>query len=339
MENFVLANPYWLFSLLIIPIIIWMRGRRSVIAIAMPFAGAWQRSSFASNSKIVIFPLYFGVVLLAVSLARPQIVETEHQSKSNGYDIMIAVDLSTSMYFEDYKDSNNNWVNRLQAVKPILTKFINERKQDRIGLVAFAGRAYTVAPLTFDHEWLAKQTDRLSIGLIEDGTAIGDAIAVAVSRLKEGAKEQAGKREGAFIALLTDGENTAGIMEPLDAAELSRDENIRVFTVAAGRNGYARIPRFNNKGQKVGYRRERSSIDTRSLQQISALTDGLFFRAEEKDTIEKAFEIIDESNKVEFEVNQFSITTELFPYTANAAALFLIIGALLSRRNKMEGLS
>ncbi|MCH6258824.1 VWA domain-containing protein [Puniceicoccaceae bacterium K14] len=338
MKDIVLANPYWLLSLAAIPIIIWMRGRRSVVAVALPFAGAWQRSSFAPNSKILTLPLYLGITLLSVSLARPQKVETEHQSKSRGYDIMLAIDLSSSMYFEDYKDSRNNRINRLQAIKPIITEFIKERTQDRIGLVAFSGRAYTLAPLTFDHEWLARQTDRLSIGLIEDGTAIGDAIAVSANRLQEGSKEKAGEREGAFIVLLTDGENTAGLMEPLDAANIAKEENIPVFAIAAGYEGRFHFPYYRD-GVKLGYDMRRSTIDTRTLQQISAITEGAFFRAEAKDTIENAFETIDKSNKVEFEVNQFSTTTELYPYTANAAAIFLIIGALLSQRNKMEGLS
>lgn len=338
MDNITLASPYWLLSLLIIPFIAWLRGRRSVIAIAMPFAGAWQRSTFASNSKFITVPLYLGLILLVLSLARPQLVETERQSKSKGYDIMLAIDLSSSMLAEDYKD-DYSYINRLQAVKPILNKFIKEREQDRVGLIAFSGRAYTVAPLTFDHEWLSRQTDRLEIGLIEDGTAIGDAIAVAVSRLQEGNKERAGEREGAFTVLLTDGDNTAGVMEPLVAAQLAKDEGIRVFTIAAGREGYVRYPVIDRNGNKVGYDRQRSQIDTQTLQQISKMTDGGFFRAQEKDTIEKAFETIDESNKVEFEVNQFSITTELFPYTANTAALLLILGALLGKRVKMEGLS
>ena len=196
------------------------------------------------------FFAFIGAALIILSLARPQVLDFERQTKSKGYDIMLVLDLSSSMLYEDYKDGMKR-INRLQAVKPVLSAFINKRENDRIGLVAFAGRAYTVAPLTFDHNWLSRQTSRLSIGLIEDGTAIGDAIGVAI-RLQEGAKERSGEREGAFAILLTDGANTAGSIEPIAAAELASENTIRVYTIGAGRDGIVSMPRLNAKGERIG---------------------------------------------------------------------------------------
>ncbi len=341
MENYVFANPdrYWLFAILILPFIAWFRGRRPVNAIVLPFAGAWQRASLGQSSRFSTFLVYLGVTLVIIALARPQFVETERESKNKGYDIMLVVDLSGSMLAEDY-NAGIRAINRLQAVKPILTEFIEKRDNDRIGLVAFASEAFTVAPLTFDHEWLARQTNRISVGLIEqNSTAIGDAIAVAVNRLQEGAKERAGDREGSFIILLTDGENTGGIMEPLVSADLAKEQGFKVFSIAAGREGIVNIPRFDTNGKRVGTQKQRSSFDTKTIKEISVRTDGLFFRAEEKDTIDQAFAAIDEANKVEFEVNQYSITTELFPYILAGAGAFLFLAILLSSRTGKEALA
>ncbi len=288
--------------------------------------------------RVIAFLAFLGAAFVIIALARPQFLEFERQTKSKGYDIILALDLSSSMLYEDYKDGLKR-INRLQAVKPVLNAFIENREHDRIGLVAFSGRAYTVAPLTFDHKWLARQTDRLRPGLIEDGTAIGDGLAVAVARLLEGSKERDGEREGAFAILLTDGENTAGVMQPLAAAEIARDEKIRVFTVGAGRNGLVTQPVFNEQNERIGSRRVPSRMDERTLKEIARITNGEYFRADNSNTIKKAFEKIDETSKVEFESTQFSVTTELFPYFAMSAGIILFIATGLSAATRKEGLS
>ncbi len=332
------AAPYWLFALIALLVVAWLRGRRSVAAIIMPFAGSWRRSSIVGASRLPTALAFLSAAAIVVALARPQSVETESQSKSKGYDIMLAIDLSGSMEAEDYVVKRKR-VNRLAAVKPVLSAFVNRRENDRIGLIAFSGRAYTVAPLTFDHNWLARQTERLQIGLIEDGTAIGDAIAVATARLQQGAKERAGEREGAFIVLLTDGENTAGMMQPMDGAKLAKEAGIRVYTIAAGRNGYVPVPRRNEAGQRIGTAQALMRVDTETLQRIAAETDGAFFRAEDSDTIDEAFRLIDETSKVEFEVNEFSIVTELFPYVLVFAAATALLAVAASATRQQEVLA
>lgn len=324
-----LAHPLWLLALLALPLVAWLRGRRSVAAMILPFAGQWKRPTLIGGTKLATTLVFLAAIGMILALSRPQAITTERQSKSRGYDIMLAVDLSGSMEAEDYF-VNGKRSNRLQAVKPVLSAFINRRENDRIGLIAFAGRAYTAAPLTFDHKWLARQTERLQIGLIEDGTAIGDSIAVATSRLLEGAKERAGEREGAFIVLLTDGENTAGIMEPLEGAQLAKDAGIRVYTIAAGRNGRVPVPRRDEQGRRVGTMMRPMRVDTETLQQIANVTEGEFFRAESSDTIENAFAKIDETRTIEFEVQQYSTITELFHYPLYAAGLFAALAVFAS---------
>lgn len=333
-----LAQPLWLLALLALPLVAWLRGRRSVAAMILPFSGQWKRPSLIGGNKLATALAFLAAIGMTLALTRPQSITTERQSKSRGYDIMLAVDLSGSMEAEDYFVDRKR-SNRLQAVKPVLSAFINRRENDRIGLIAFAGRAYTAAPLTFDHRWLADQTERLQIGLIEDGTAIGDAIAVATSRLLEGAKERAGEREGAFIVLLTDGENTAGIMEPLEGAELAKEAGIRVYTIAAGRNGRVPVPRRDKQGRRIDTIMRQMRVDTETLKRISNLTDGEFFRAESSDTIEKAFAKIDESSTIEFEIQQYSTTTELFHFPLYAAGAFAALGVFASGSKTRETLT
>ena len=154
-----------------------------------------------------------GLVLLVIALARPQKVEDRREIRAEGYDLILSIDLSGSMLAEDYEVGGER-LNRLQAIKPVIQSFINERPNDRIGIVIFSGRAYTLAPLTFDHLWLGRQIERLKIGLIEDGTAIGDGLGVALTRLEQAARSKGGNRKGAFVILMTDGANNRGALTP-----------------------------------------------------------------------------------------------------------------------------
>lgn len=221
MHGYVLKDPLWLLALLAIPLIVWLRGRRSVPVLLVPFAAAWHRPSLTALSR---WPAIFGasgLVLLVAALARPQKVEDKREVHSQGYDIMLCIDLSGSMLSEDYERSGES-INRLQAIKPVIQAFIERRPADRIGVVLFSGRAYTMAPLTFDHDWLARQLERMKIGLIEDGTAIGDGLGVALTRLEQAKRESGGKRQGAFVVLLTDGVNNRGSLSPQQAADLAK---------------------------------------------------------------------------------------------------------------------
>jgi Ca-activated chloride channel family protein len=330
MGHLILKDPAWLYALLALPLVLWLRGRRSVPVLLVPFAAAWHRPSLASLARWPVALAFVGLVLLVVALARPQRVEDKREVRSQGYDIVLAIDLSGSMLAEDYEKDGDR-INRLQAIKPVIQAFINDRPSDRIGIVVFSGRAYTLAPLTFDHDWLAKQTERLKIGLIEDGTAIGDGLGVALTRLEQAKRESGGKRSGAFVVLLTDGVNNRGALTPEQATEIARRRGVPVYTIGAGKDGIVPFPVFDDKGNKIGYRRMMADLDEGALQQISDATGGHFFRAADTDTITSAFKAIDRAQKIEFQSKSYLITTELFYWPAAPGLLALLLAAIFAR--------
>src|SRR6185436_8195107 len=227
--RFVLHDPIWLIALAALPLLAWMRGRRRVPVLLVPFASAWHRPSLTAPSRWPVALAFVGLALIIGALARPQRVEDKREVRSEGYDIMLAIDLSGSMRAEDYEKDGER-INRLQAIKPVIQAFIEKRRDDRIGVVLFSGKAYTMAPLTFDHDWLAKQLERVKIGLIEDGTAIGDGLGVALTRLEQAKRTAGSKRIGAFVVLLTDGANNRGSLTPAQAADLAKARSVPVYT-------------------------------------------------------------------------------------------------------------
>ncbi len=329
--NYRLADPLWLAALLLLPAIIWLRGRARVPVLLVPFAAAWHRSSLTAASNWTAGLAVAGLVLVVGALARPQRVEDKREVRSKGYDIMLAVDLSGSMLSEDYEKDGER-INRLQAIKPVIQAFIERRPSDRIGVVLFSSRAYTLAPLTTDHAWLARQLERVKIGLIKDGTAIGDALGVALSRLDQAAREPGGKRKGAFIVLLTDGANNMGALQPMQSAGLAKARGIPIYTIGAGKDGLVPFPIFDNHGKKVSYSWVEADLDEGALKDIAETTGGRFFRAADTGTIESAFASIDASQKIEFQSKSYLLTTELFPWLAVPGLALFGAGAFLSRK-------
>ncbi len=325
--NYTFHDPWWLAALLALVAALWVRGRRGAPVLVVPFAAAWHRPSLIGGSRLPAILAFTGLVLLIVALARPQIVEDKREVKQQGYDLMLSVDLSGSMLAEDY-ERNGEPINRLQAIKPVIQAFIKQRVNDRIGMVVFSGRAYTLAPLTFDHAWLEKQIERLQIGMIEDGTAIGDGLGVALTRLEQAKREEGGKRKGAFVVLMTDGANNRGVLTPEQATDIARARNIPVYTIGAGRDGLVRMPVFDEAGRKLGYRRYPSDLDEGALRAMSDATNGKFFRAFDVDTAEKAFAAIDAAQKIEFQAKSYILATELFAWFAIPGAALLFLGAL-----------
>ncbi|HWL17116.1 MAG TPA: VWA domain-containing protein [Opitutus sp.] len=327
-SNFRFAHPLWFLALVALFALVWLRGRRSVPVLLVPFAAAWHRPSLASVSRWPMILALSGAALLVIALARPQRVEDKREVHSQGYDIMLAIDLSGSMLSEDYERGGDR-INRLQAIKPVIQAFIEQRPADRIGIVLFSGRSYTMAPLTFDHDWLARQLERLKIGLIEDGTAIGDGLGVALTRLEQAKHESGGKRQGAFVVLLTDGANNRGSLTPAQAAELAKARGVPVYTIGAGRDGIVPFPVFDDKGKKLGYRRVMSDLDESALRDIAETTGGRFYRAAETSTIESAFKAIDRAQKIEFQAKSYLLTSELFLWPAIPGLVALLVAALL----------
>ncbi|WP_414660751.1 VWA domain-containing protein [Horticoccus sp. 23ND18S-11] len=330
MSHLAFKDPIWLLALLALPLIAWIRGRRSVPVLLVPFAAAWHRPSLAAPSRWPVALAFLGLTALIVALARPQRVEDKREVRSEGYDIMLAIDLSTSMRAEDFELKGER-INRLQAIKPVIQAFIERRPTDRIGIVLFSGRAYTMAPLTFDHDWLARQLGRVRIGMIEDGTAIGDGLGVALTRLEQAKRDSGGKRLGAFVVLLTDGANNRGALQPQQAAELAKSRGVPVYTIGAGKEGYVPVPIYDDNNRKMGYRRMLSDVDEPALREIATMTGGKFFRVADTDTIESAFKAIDRAQKIEFQAKSYLITTELFWWLAAPGLLALALAALFAR--------
>jgi Ca-activated chloride channel family protein len=330
MSHLALKDPLWLLALVALPLILWLRGRRRVPVLLVPFAAAWHRASLASVSRWPVALALLGLGLLIGALARPQRVEDKREVRSEGYDIMLAIDLSTSMRAEDFEKDGER-INRLQAIKPVIQAFIERRPNDRIGIVLFSGRAYTMAPLTFDHDWLARQLGRVRIGMIEDGTAIGDGLGVALTRLEQAKRDSGGKRMGAFVVLMTDGANNRGALQPQQAAELAKSRGVPVYTIGSGKDGYVPVPVYDDNNRKMGYRRMLSDLDEGSLREIADATGGKFFRASDTGTIESAFKAIDRAQKIEFQAKSYLITTELFWWFAIPGLAALIVAAALSR--------
>jgi len=331
MTEWRLANPEWLCLLAALPLVAWLRSRRGAPVLVVPFAARWHHPAMIRASRLPQAMAYLGVALLATALARPQKVQEKHQRRTEGYDIILAVDLSLSMATEDYQQGFAS-ITRLEAVQPVIKAFIEERPNDRIGMVIFSGRAYTLAPLTFDHEWLKRQAARLTTSTVpEEGTAIGDGLAVALTRLEQSARQQDSHRLGAFIILLTDGANNRGTIAPMDAADIAKTRTIPVYTIGAGRDGIGRIRRYDKDGNFIGYHRIRNELDEDTLIKIAQMTGAQYFRAHDSGTIRAAFEAVDRAKKIKFEGTSYSLTDEYFAWLAVPGALLWVLGALASR--------
>ena len=328
MAEIFLKNIWWLLAVLILPLMMGLRWRRGVPALIVPFAAAWWKPVLVPATRLPAMLMSAGIVLLVVALARPQKMEIRTEARQEGYDIMLAIDLSGSMLAEDFEKDGVR-LNRLQAIKPVIKAFINDRPNDRIGLVVFAGRAYTLAPLTGDHAWLARQTERLKIGLMEDGTAIGDGLGVALTRLEQSKNDKTTKRQSAFIVLLTDGSNNRGVLKPAQASEIAKTRGITIYTIAAGRAGSAPFPIFDETGKVTGYRRILTDIDEDALRDIAKTTGGAYFRTDSPDTIAAAFQAIDGAKKIRFETKTRR-ARDLFPWLVTGSLGFFLAGGLLA---------
>ena len=316
-------DPWWLLLLLSLPVVAWVRHQRSVRALVVPSADQWHAPRAVVSSVWPIVCAYAGIAMLIIALARPQAQVPEEGAIRRGYDLVICIDLSNSMFSEDFK-RGDAMVNRLQAVRPVISAFINNRPNDRIGVVVFAGKAYTFAPLTFDHDWLRKQTARLYIGMVEDGTAIGDALSIAIARLKEGWKDkgEGRTRVGSFIVLLTDGANNKGTIEPRAAATLAAEAGIQVYAVGAGTTGRVPAPVFDAQGRRTGTELQYTEIDPGLLKDVADKTGGVSYMATDTNAVRDAFYEIDSAQTADFGAAPPMVTRELF-------GAFALLGVIL----------
>lgn len=267
------------------------------------------------------------LALLALGLARPQVVEREEEIRTEGIDIMLALDISGSMQAEDFKPAN-----RLHVAKEVVAEFLGMVRNDRVGLVVFAGQSFTQCPLTLDYDVLRTLLERVEIGMIEDGTAIGTALANAVARLKDSAAKSK------VVILLTDGENNAGKIDPETAAKIAEAIGVRVYTIGVGKQGGAPIPVQHPVYGKVYARNPDGSLvltklDEASLRRIADTTGGQYFRATDAEALKKIYAQILDLERTKFEVKQFERAKEYFRWAVfPALALILLELGLASTR-------
>lgn len=311
-------NPLFLILLLIIPgIIYWYltRKTRKEGTIRFPHLGVVKQVGTGRPrwAKLVLFSLrVLTIIFLILAVARPQAGSKEEEVLTEGVDIILAMDVSTSMLAEDFKPNN-----RINVAKMVAADFVKGRTNDRIGMVVFAGISITQCPLTLDYGILLRFLEEIDAGMIEDGTAIGMAIANCTNRLKDS------KAKSKVVILLTDGRNNRGELDPLTAAQVAKAMNVKIYTIGAGTQGEALYPVQDPIFGKR-YVRMPVEIDDALLQQIADITEGKYFRATDKESLEKIYHDIGEMEKTEIKVKEYTRYSELFGYFLFPALLFFL---------------
>ena len=324
------ANPRYLFLLLLlIPLIGWyifkLRHAQATFKLSSTAAFRVKTPTIKVALRHLPFLLRLGAIaLVIVVIARPQDSNTWENSKSDGIDIIMALDISGSMMAQDLKP------NRMEAAKKVASEFIADRESDRIGLVIFAGESFTQVPLTTDHGVLMNLLHEVRPGMIEDGTAIGLGLANSINRLKDS------DSKSKVIILLTDGSNNRGQIAPLTAAELAKSYGIRVHTIGVGTRGKALAPVITQFGQeKLDY--VDVDIDEKTLTEIADLTGGHYFRAVDNASLKTIYSEIDQMEKTMLKVNSVTRKQELYiPYAL--MALGLVLFELILRRTLLRSI-
>jgi len=327
MSGFHMGYPFMLLALLIVPAaILWRMWRGRAPVRLVPYAALWSAGG-GGPSRWWIAAFYGALALMTIALARPQQADMVEKVEQQGYDLMLAVDLSSSMLSEDYQGPRGR-INRLETARPIIQEFVAKRPDDRIGIAVFSRSAMTLAPLTTDHRWIGKQVATLRTGLLEDGTAIGDGLGVALNDIEYGRRNEGQDAQGsvgAFIILLTDGSNNSGDLTPAEATALARHRKIPIYAIGTGRNGMVPYPVFDATGRRVGTTQQRSALDIDALETMAAQTGGRFFMADDTAALKAAFGAIDKARKAQFHVRRTARVRELFMWFALPALLLLIL--------------
>jgi Ca-activated chloride channel homolog len=316
-------DPLALLLLFALPVVGWVRFRaegRRTGAIRFSAVSAARTASGAARGWVHHVPgalRTLALTAMIVALARPQTGMTSEDIRTQGIDIVLALDVSSSMLAEDLEP------NRLEAAKTVAADFVAGRGNDRIGLVAFAGKAFTQAPLTLDYGVVTTLLGELEIGMIEDGTAVGMGLATAVKRL------QASSAESKVVILLTDGRSNRGEIGPVTAAQMAQALGVRVYTIGAGSQGTARMP-VSDPLRGTSYANVRVDIDEVALQEIAELTGGQYFRATDTESLAEIWAQIDDLETTEIEVENYTQYEERFPLVLMFGFLMLAIELGLS---------
>lgn len=318
-------SAYLLLLLLIIPFTIWyvMKGRKRGATLQVQDAGMYAGVPRGLKCYLIHLPFILrmaAIAVLAIILARPQTTDNWQNTEIEGIDIMLCVDVSTSMLSEDLKP------NRIEAAKSVASEFVSGRPNDNIGLTLFAGEAFTQCPLTVDHAVLLNlfhgvSSDIAARGIIDDGTAIGMGLTNAISRLKDS------QAKSKVIILLTDGSNNRGEISPLTAAEMAKSFGIRVYTIGVGTNGTAPYPVQTSMG--VQYMNVPVEIDEDVLRQIAQTANGQYYRATSNSKLKEVYEEIDKLERTKLQVREFSKNEEAYQPFAWILLILLLADVLL----------
>jgi Ca-activated chloride channel family protein len=318
-------QPEWFWLLALLPLVMLWRGRRGpVAAVEYSDVGLAREVARSSRSRIGnlvwLLPLLAGVLMI-VGLARPQRGHSRTEVTANGIDIVLGLDVSGSMQALDFEIDGQR-LNRIEVVKSVVAKFIEQRPNDRIGLIAFAGAPYLVSPLTLDHDWLQQNLERVNIGAGDDGTAIGSALAASVNRLRTT------PAKSKVVILLTDGMNNTGKISPLSAAEAAKALGVKVYTIGVGVRGKAPIPVKDEAGN-MHMIMAKVDVDEKTLQGVADETGGKFYRATDTDSLQRIYGEINTLERTPATVQKFEHYDELYPYALIPSLAILALGSLL----------
>lgn len=307
----------WLF-LIYIPLIYWYIKKYKKAESSVQISTIEAFSKLPTSYKVYLKHSLFVLRMLAIGcliiiLCRPQTHDSWESSKTEGTDIVLALDVSTSMLARDFKPD------RFEAAKEVASQFVTGRESDNIGIVIFSGESFTLVPMTTDKSVLVNYINEIKMGMLQDGTAIGDGLATAINRIKNG------KAKSKSIILLTDGSNNTGVVAPLTAAEIAQKFGIKVYTIGVGTMGTAEFPVGINVYGKVEYQTLPVVIDEATLKSISEKTGGKYFRATNKHVLKEIFAEIDKLEKTELDIRKFNQTEDDYmPWAILLFVLFLL---------------
>lgn len=322
-SNIAFLHPWFLALLLLIPVIgfwYWRKYKDRYATLRMPSLESVKNRTSLRGRLRALLPTFrlLAFILLVLAMSRPRKLFQEEEVKAEGIDIMLVMDLSSSMLARDFEPD------RLEVCKRVAIEFVDKREYDRIGLAVFAGEAFTQCPLTTDHRVVKDFLGSLECGMLDDGTAIGMGLATAVNRLKDSPSKSK------VVILLTDGVNNAGYIKPETAAEIAREFQIKTYTIGIGSSGDALTPVSRRSDGRYVFGLARVEIDEPLLQDIAQMTGGRYFRALTVEGLEAVYEEIDELEKTEIDVTVFKRYEELF-YPFLLAGLILLLLEMLFR--------
>lgn len=323
MNNISFQYPYLLLLLLLIPLmIVYQRYCDKKKTTKIIYSDLSQFATARKTLKIRLrkLPDYLrmlAVALLIIAIARPQLSSSTDEKSIEGIDIVLALDVSTSMLAEDFKP------NRLESAKQVAKDFISNRKNDNIGLVLFAGEAYTKCPSTIDYKVLLDLLASTESGQIDDGTAIGDGLATAINRVKDT------KTKSKVIILITDGVNNMGAIDPVTAASIAKEYNIRIYTIGIGRKGHAPYPYYTPFGKQ--YQNVEVKIDEELLTEVAQTTGGKYFRSTKNSSLEEIFKEIDKMEKTKIDVSLYKHTKDIGDKFLLWTLIILIVEMILRK--------